>query len=95
SPDLGVLPPKNVPYTARSLAAAALAAAEQLKIEPGTLVLCFGYSTKRWKTCNAAMNYIYAAKPAWFEINKIAQGQIAWDQIPGDSREYLAALLGL
>lgn len=82
-------------YTARQLARAALEASSELRIEPGTLALCFGYSTQDWATANSAMQRIYeSAKPAWKEVNGIALGQLALDRIPDDSRSYLMAVLG-
>ena len=80
---------------ARSLADAVLGASGELGIEPGTLALCFGYSTKKWAVANAAMRYIYAApKPVWQEVNDVAREQLDFDRIPHDSRAYLAAVLG-
>lgn len=82
-------------YTARQLAQNAVAASDDLRIEPGTLALCFGYSTSDWKTTNAAMHSIYPSpKPAWTEINRIAWMQMHTDLITEDSRTYLESVLG-
>lgn len=82
-------------YTARQLAADAMASSNELRIEPGTLALCFGYSTSDWRTANAAMKSIYTApKPAWTEINRIARMQMHTDFITEDSRTYLESVLG-
>ena len=71
-------------------------ASEELGIEPGTLALCFGYSTKNWATANAAMKYIYAApKPVWQEVNNIARDQLHLENITDDSREFLLTALGM
>jgi hypothetical protein len=80
----------------RELARVALAAGPELRIEPGTLALGFGYSTSRWKTANAALKYIYAeAKPVWKEVNSVAVRQLKWDLLPQDTIEYLQSVLGL
>lgn len=91
--------PKVLPdapdYTSRSLGRAVLQASESLKIEPGTLALCFGYATNDWATANGAMPYIYAsAKPVWREVNGIAEQQLSLSHLPDDSVDYLRAVLG-
>lgn len=93
-PAPNVLPSKDR-YSAAELARVALASANELQIEPGTLALCFGYSTGDWATANAALNRIYAeAKPAWQEINAIAGTQIRFDDLPDELAEYATAVLG-
>lgn len=90
-----VLPHANR-YIARQLADNAVAASHNLRIEPGTLALCFGYSTGDWRTANAAMRSIYAApKPAWAEINGLARKELHTSTITEDSRLYLESILGL
>ena len=80
---------------ARSLAEAALGASKELRIEPGTLALCFGYSTNQWAVANAALRYIYSApKPVWREVNSVAREQLELDRIPDDAQAYLEAVLG-
>jgi hypothetical protein len=82
-------------YNPDQLADAALRASTELRIEPGTLVLCFAYSTGDWATANAAMKRVYPSpKPAWAEINKIALNQLDFDRVPDDARSYLLAALG-
>jgi len=95
----GASQPKVLPrfqgYSARELARVALDAAPQLSIEPGTLALCFGYSTGDWATANAAIQRIYSEpRPVWAEVNRVAAGQLTLDLIPDDSRHYLKAILG-
>jgi hypothetical protein len=90
-----VVLPRARRYTAVQLARAAIDGAAELAIEPGTLALCFGYSTDNWATANAAMRHIYTEpKPVWLEINEIARRELAVDQINDDARSYLAAILG-
>lgn len=90
-----VILPSTDRYTARSLARTVLGASNELRIEPGTLALCFGYSTKDWRTSNAAMRYIYRS-PAlvWQEVNAFARTQLNPGQVSDDSGDYLAAVLG-
>jgi hypothetical protein len=81
--------------SARALANAALKSGEGLGIEPGTLALCFGYSTGKWDVANGAMRHIYASpKPVWHEVNKIAVGQMSLESVPDDARSYLTSVLG-
>jgi hypothetical protein len=80
---------------ARSLAHAALGASRELRIEPGTLVLCFGYSTGNWRLARAAMRHVYSSpKPVWHEVNQVALREISLVNVPEDSRSYLQAVLG-
>jgi Zn-dependent peptidase ImmA (M78 family) len=79
----------------RSLARTALNVASDLKIEPGTLALCFGYSTGDWATAMGALPYIYAsAKPVWQEVNSIAISQLSFSELPEDTILYLKNILG-
>ncbi len=83
------------PYNAPALADAVLRSAGALQIEPGTLALCFGYSTGNWPVVNSAMQFIYAsAKPVWIEVNKIALRELTVGQIPADTLPYLNSVLG-
>lgn len=82
-------------YNAPGLADAVLKAAAALRIEPGTLALCFGYSTQNWAVTNSAMKSIYSApKPVWAEVNRLAASELDLDQVPPDARSYLSAVLG-
>jgi hypothetical protein len=79
----------------RALAQAALDAAHHLRIEPGTLALCFGHSTGDWRTANAALGHIYAdARPVWTHVNAIARQQLEFGDLPLDALEFLDAVLG-
>ena len=87
--------PASGSYNAPGLADAVLKSAGVLHIEPGTLALCFGYSTGNWAVVNSAMQFIYSsARPVWTEVNKLAVRELVLDQIPSDSRPYLNAVLG-
>ena len=82
-------------YNAPGLADAVLKAAAAVRIEPGTLALCFGYSTQNWAVANSAMKFIYSApKPVWAEVNRLAASELDLDQVPSDARSYLSAVLG-
>jgi hypothetical protein len=90
-----VLPSTDSRISARGLAEAALVASRELRIEAGTLSLCFGYSTGNWPVANAAMRHIYSEpKPVWSEINKVAVRQLAAEAIPSDSLPFLSAVMG-
>jgi hypothetical protein len=82
-------------YNAPALADAVLRSATALRIEPGTLALCFGYSTGNWAVVNSAMSFIYrSAKPVWAEVNRLAVRELSVEQVPSDSRLYLNSVLG-
>jgi len=94
SPSPRVLPEVGH-YNAPALADAVLRSAQALRIEPGTLALCFGYSTGNWAVANSSMQFIYgSAIPVWAEVNKLAIHELAIDEIPSDSRPFLLAVLG-
>jgi hypothetical protein len=81
--------------SARELARIAITASETLRIEPGMLAQCFGYSTGDWRTANASLKNIYASRiPVWREVNGIARHELILDDIPEDAAEYLEAVLG-
>lgn len=78
------------------LARVAVQNAADLHIEPGTIALCFAYSTGRWATAMRALRLIYPrAAPLWRQVNQLAISQLSIDRIPESSKEYLLAALGL
>jgi hypothetical protein len=90
-----VVLPFDPRYSARELARVAVGSSVKLRVEPGTLALCFGYSTSDWATANASMRRIYdVGKPVWLEVNNLARSQLAFDQISDDAVEFLDVLLG-
>lgn len=87
--------PAGGSYNAPALADAVLKSAGALQIEPGTLALCFGYSTGNWPVVNSAMGFIYQdTKPVWTEVNRLALRELTLGQIPSDTRPYLNSVLG-
>jgi len=86
---------KSKTYDANQLAHAVLDSSTELQIEPGTLALCFGYSTGQWAKTNAAIKRVYSSPmPVWSEINKIAADHLDLNLIPDDARSYVRAALG-
>jgi hypothetical protein len=86
---------KSKSYNANQLAHAVLSASTELRIEPGTLALCFGYSTGQWMKTNAAIKRVYSSPiPVWSEINKVALDHLDLNLIPDDARSYVRAALG-
>lgn len=82
-------------YTATQLAQNLLATAHEVRIEPGTLALCFGHSTGDWPKAYAAMKAIYTTKqPVWSEVNQIALRQFDWTAIPEDLAFFVRAVMG-
>lgn len=82
--------------TAAELARVARSSAGELGIEPGTLALCFGYSTGEWAVANGALQRIYAAAaPVWERINSFARTQLSLDETTPDAADFLGAVLEL
>ncbi len=82
--------------TGRSLAQATIDAANELRIEPGTLALCFGYSSGNWPAVMTSFRHIYPKpSPVWREVNQVALNELARAEIPSDARDYLDAVLGV
>jgi Zn-dependent peptidase ImmA (M78 family) len=82
-------------FTAKQLARNLLQTAKEVRIEPGTLALCFGHSTGDWKKAYAAMKEIYSTRqPVWEQVNKIALDQLDWVAIPDDLAHFVRAVMG-
>jgi len=82
--------------SAAGLAKAALSTGPQLGIEPGTLALCFGYSTGDWPIANASLREIYqVASPVWRVINRYARMQLLLDEAPSGAAEFISDVLRL
>jgi hypothetical protein len=93
--DQFVIDTKTRRFTARHLAETLLSTAEELRVEPGTLALCFGHSTGNWSKANAAMKTIYAERhPVWLQVNQIAKRELDWTAVPEDVASFLRAVLG-
>ena len=80
--------------TASELARIAVGVAAALQIEPGTLALCFGYSTQDWKTANGSLKVIYTETPVWQEVNRVAMTQLHLGELSTEAVEFLATVLG-
>jgi hypothetical protein len=82
-------------HNARELAARALELGPQIRVEPGTIALCYGHATGEWGVVQTAMKHIYTnAVPAWEAVNKIAAGQMAWDDLSDENAHFLKAVMG-
>lgn len=95
----GMPEPKVLPIgegnSSHNLASECLRLSPQFGIEPGTLALCFGHSTKNWAVANRALDYIYSnSADVWRIINGHAAREIAWDQLSDDNAEYLRTVIG-
>jgi hypothetical protein len=77
------------------LASQVLSLAPELRIEPGTLALCYGYATNNWATVQSSFKIIYTQPaPAWKFINQTAKQQLNWDEIGDDNGSFLQAVMG-
>ncbi len=85
---------KTQRFTGAQLADNLLKTGPLVGIEPGTLALCFGYTTGDWGKAYAALKLIYTKpRPVWSSINKIAIGQLDWSAIPEDHELFLRAII--
>jgi hypothetical protein len=77
-------------FSAPTLAAAVLDAAPQYAVEPGTLALCVGFLRHAWPVAMSALRFIYREKkPAWREVNGIADSELNWDALSAEGGHYL------
>ena len=82
--------------SASELARVALAAAAELRIEPGTLALAFGYTTGDWGVANGSLKFIYdAPRPVWQVVNAYAGQQMNLDETPDDAADFVREVLAL
>lgn len=87
---------KDGSSSASELACTALSAGPELKIEPGTLALCFGYSTGDWAAATGSLKLIYqTSAPVWRTINAYARDQLRLDDVSPDAMEFVGAVLDL
>ena len=77
-------------FNAPTLAGAVLNAAATYRVEPGTLALCLAYRRAAWPVAMSALRFIYRErKPAWREVNGIADHELDWDALGDEAAYYL------
>lgn len=77
-------------FNAPTLAAAVLRASREYGVEPGTLALCLAHGRGLWPVAMSALGFIYGErKPAWREVNGIADGELDWDLLGDEAAHYL------
>lgn len=87
--------PTRAPKNSAELARAALSAAQEYRIEPGTLVLCYAHATKSWRLAQAALKYVYNnPKPVWREVNQYAFSQLNAKELTADNFSFLCSVMG-
>jgi hypothetical protein len=81
--------------SARQLAQEVTRIAEQTRIEPGTLALCYAYTNKDWPTAQKSLQYIYEKPlPVWERVNGIAATQIKWNLMSDETSNFVRAVMG-
>lgn len=81
-------------FNSPTLAGAVLDAGPDYSIEPGTLALCLAHRRGIWPIAMKALSFIYQeAKPAWREINGIADRELEWDELSEESAAYLRKVM--
>ena len=82
--------------SAAELARVSIESAHELHIEPGTLALCFGHTTRNWRVANGALKLIYTApSPVWRAINSVARQQLDLGSLAPDAADFLEDVLDL
>lgn len=88
--------PQDPRYRARDLAETAARSGPQLRIDPGVLLMSFGYSTKDWVGTYAALRFLYGEiGPVWLEVNGLAWSQLHRGDLPIEGVDFLRTVLGL
>lgn len=82
-------------YTSAQLAAAALLAGPDRRIDPGMLALSLGHTTKKWLQTSAALKIIQMQQPPAPSINGIAEREVRWSLLSDENEGYLRRVLGL
>lgn len=86
--------PKGAQPSAGGLAKVATERGPELGIEPGTLALCYGFTTDEWAIANGALGALYRdGTPVWDQINQLAMDQLEMASLPVDSNAFLGAVL--
>lgn len=81
-------------FNAPTLAAAVLEAAGPYAVEPGTLALCLAHKRRAWPVAMSALRFIYQGpKPAWREVNGIADQELSWDELGDEAAHYLRNIM--
>jgi len=81
-------------FTAAELARVVLDTGPKVGIEPGTLALCFGYSTGNWAHATAALKWIYdRPEPVWTKVNALAAASLDWAALGDDAASFLRAVM--
>jgi len=82
-------------FSGAQLAEAAMRYGPELHIEPATLALCLGYTTKRWAQSVRALKLIPPGEmDVRSYINQIARAQLNWQSFSFESLEFVDRLLG-
>jgi len=76
------------------LADYATASAREYGIDPGVIVLQYGYESKDWKMASAAINAIGSSNDAPATIRTLTGQYLNWQEIPHASEQYIRALTG-
>lgn len=79
--------------TARELAERAIGTGSGLGVDPGHIIMCFGYSTGDWQLANAAAKLLpsQAERPGTM-VNKVLWGQLGTGQSDSQAVAYLSAV---
>jgi hypothetical protein len=86
----------RAPRNSAELANSALKASATEHIEPGTLALCYGHATGKWRLANAALKGIYPIRrPIWLEVNKLAMSLFNTEELTPDNLDFLFSIMGL
>ncbi|HMJ89619.1 MAG TPA: ImmA/IrrE family metallo-endopeptidase [Candidatus Acidoferrum sp.] len=84
------------PKSATELANAVAKAGAANRIDPGTLALCYGFSTKDWTRASGALKWLYGkGNDLGRSVNTAATRYLDFSRLTEDNRAFLYVVLGL
>ncbi|MBL6431684.1 MAG: hypothetical protein HPM95_13140 [Alphaproteobacteria bacterium] len=76
------------------LADAAIRAAGEYKVEPGTIALSLAYRDGSWARTMSALRFIYGRNiPISHDINELAHQMLNWEALSDDAADYLERIM--
>lgn len=81
-------------FNAPMLADAAMRAAGEYQVEPGTIALSLAYRDRSWARTMSALKFIYDRNiPVSRNINELARRMLNWDALSDDAADYLKRIM--
>jgi hypothetical protein len=82
-------------FSAASLAKAVMSTGPQLRIDPGSLALCFGHNTGHWEKVFGALKILSPKRePIGIFVNRVAFSQLNTRALSDESEEFIRGAAG-